>query len=54
MLPWLQRFGRALFVLPYISVVSEKAAHLTDILKPIKCRIKGYTGSHQGTPLTPM
>ena len=54
MLPCVQRFGRVLFVLPYISVVSEKAAHLADILKPMKCRIKGYTGSNQGTPLAPM
>eukprot|EP00884_Botryococcus_braunii_P003632 jgi/Botrbrau1/1326/Bobra.0063s0040.1 len=44
--------NRALFVLPYLSVVKEKTAHLCSILGPCGIRVKGYTDSGQvGTPL---
>ena len=46
--------ARALLVLPYLSIVSEKTAHLTELLKPAKAgRVQGYGGvSETGTPLT--
>ena len=45
--------GRALFVLPYVSVVAEKTAHLTEVLKPMGCKVKGYCGPTTGIPLAP-
>ena len=52
--PLLQEWKFALFVLPYISVVAEKAAHFTDILHSSGCKCKGfYVNSENGTPLQP-
>ena len=36
--------ARALLVLPYVSIVSEKAAHLERVLAPLRARVKGYGG----------
>jgi hypothetical protein len=48
----LQEWKHALFVLPYISVVAEKTAHLTDILRSSGCSCKGFYGNaERGTPL---
>lgn len=46
--------ARALLVLPYVSIVSEKAAHLERVLAPLRgARVKGYSGSEvAGTPLS--
>lgn len=50
----MQEWKFALFVLPYISVVAEKTAHLTDILKATGCQCKGFFGNAEnGTPLQP-
>ncbi|BDA50034.1 DNA polymerase theta [Coccomyxa sp. Obi] len=50
----LQEWKFALFVLPYISVVAEKAAHFSDILRSSGCKCKGFYGnSENGTPLQP-
>ncbi|KXZ49542.1 hypothetical protein GPECTOR_20g396 [Gonium pectorale] len=44
---------RALLVLPYVSIVSEKTEHLTRVLAPMRARVRGYTGADQtGTPLS--
>ncbi|KAK9815292.1 hypothetical protein WJX72_001157 [[Myrmecia] bisecta] len=56
--PWarqgMQRYGRALFVLPYVSVVAEKTAHLSTILQAMNCKVKGYMGNDDaGMPLAP-
>ena len=52
MLLRVQAHGRALLVLPYISVVTEKTAHLAAVLRPMGIRVKGYFGSAEsGTPL---
>ncbi len=51
----LQRYQKALFVLPYVSVVVEKTEHLTTILAAMKCKVKGYFGNNEtGTPLSIM
>lgn len=39
-----RRMARALVVLPYISIVNEKTEHLSHILKPLHCLVKGYSG----------
>ncbi|KAK3277100.1 hypothetical protein CYMTET_14872 [Cymbomonas tetramitiformis] len=39
-------------VLPYLSVVSEKEAHLSDVLKPIRCKVKGFHGLNAGMPFS--
>jgi hypothetical protein len=52
--PWQQPCqGRALIVLPYISVVAEKAEHLAPIMAAMRCSVKGYHGNQEGTPLAP-
>ncbi|KAH7617243.1 putative Helicase and polymerase-containing protein TEBICHI [Nannochloris sp. 'desiccata'] len=48
--------GRALVVLPYISIVSEKTEHLSRLLRPIKTTVRGYYGamdSSSSSPLAP-
>ncbi len=47
--------GRALVVLPYISIVSEKTEHLSDLLRPIKATVRGYHGTMDSAspPLAP-
>ena len=48
--------GRALVVLPYISIVSEKTEHLSHLLRPIKATVRGYYGamdSSSSSPLAP-
>jgi replicative superfamily II helicase len=42
---------RALLVLPYLSIVSEKAAHLSKLLADLKWRVQGYLGETEGQPL---
>lgn len=36
--------GRALLVLPYISIVNEKTEHLGRMLAPARWSVKGYSG----------
>eukprot|EP00798_Chlamydomonas_sp_ICE-L_P011821 gene11821-33942_t len=43
---------RALVVLPYISIVNEKTDHLSHVLAPMGCRVKGYCGMDSGCPLS--
>ena len=39
---------RALFVVPYVSVVAEKAAHFEAVLRGTsRIRIRGYHGSDE-------
>lgn len=45
-MPWLQLYGRALVVLPYVSIVTEKTEHLASLLKPMQ-----VCGLHGGLPL---
>lgn len=53
MLP-LQEWKHALFILPYVSVVAEKAAHFADVMASSGCRAKGFHGkAERGTPLQP-
>lgn len=50
----MQEWKFALFVLPYISVVAEKTAHFTDVLRSTGCKCKGFYGNAEnGTPLQP-
>ena len=50
----MQRYRRALVVLPYISVVAEKTAHLTGLLLPLGITVRGYFGTAEtGSPLAP-
>ena len=39
-----QKYRRALVVLPYISVVAERTAHLTAVLAPMEIAVRGYCG----------
>lgn len=49
-----QRYGRALVILPYISIVLEKMQHLEEVLAPMRCTVKGYCGGEEsGQPLAP-
>eukprot|EP00887_Chlorella_sp_A99_P004871 scaffold4.g4871.t1 len=52
---YVSRYGRALVILPYISIVAEKAAHLAEVLAPVRgLTVKGYFGSEEGgQPLAP-
>ncbi|KAG2489169.1 hypothetical protein HYH03_012395 [Edaphochlamys debaryana] len=44
--------GRALLVLPYVSIVAEKAEHLEKVLAPLRAKVRGYAGADQaGSPL---
>lgn len=49
------QFARALVILPFISIVSEKTAHLKAVLQDsIGCTVKGYVGvGENSTPLAP-
>ena len=40
----LQKYRRALVVLPYISVVAERTAHLAAVLAPVGIFVRGYCG----------
>eukprot|EP00854_Cymbomonas_tetramitiformis_P004066 gene4066-5040_t len=40
---------KVLIVLPYLSVVSEKEAHLSDVLKPLRCKVKLVYTTSDGT-----
>lgn len=42
---------RALLVLPYLSVVREKATHLHDVLRSAGVTVKGYTSDDTAAPL---
>ena len=45
----LQAYGRALVVLPYISIVAEKTEHLSCVLAPLGCAgVKGFYGNEEG------
>ncbi len=49
-----QKYGRALVILPYISIVNEKTEHLARVLQPMHATVKGYFGSEEsGSPLAP-
>jgi hypothetical protein len=43
---------RGLLVLPYLSIVSEKTAHLSMLLEGMKWRVMGYKGEAEGQPLS--
>lgn len=50
----LQRYARALVVLPYVSIVNEKAEHLARVLAPMGASVKGYFGTEEsGSALAP-
>lgn len=50
----MQSFKKALIILPYISIVAEKAASLDLLLKAMGCKVMGYHGaSETGHPLAP-
>ena len=46
--------GRALVVLPYISIVSEKAEHLSHLLRPVKATVRGYYGAMDSASSSPL
>ena len=43
---------KALLVLPYISVVLEKADQLSGLVQALKWKVQGYLGSQEGVPLS--
>ncbi|XP_073390265.1 helicase and polymerase-containing protein TEBICHI isoform X3 [Physcomitrium patens] len=43
---------KALLVLPYVALCSEKADHLDAILEPLGKRVRGFYGSQGGSSLT--
>jgi hypothetical protein len=43
---------RGLLVLPYLSIVSEKTAHLSMLLEDMRWRVTGYKGETEGQPLS--
>eukprot|EP00873_Tetraselmis_striata_P036620 jgi/Tetstr1/456884/TSEL_043555.t1 len=43
---------RALVVLPYISIVSEKVAHLQEVLSPMGLEVRGYAGLETCQPIS--
>lgn len=43
---------RGLLVLPYLSIVNEKTAHLSMLLEDMKWRVTGYKGEADGQPLS--
>ncbi len=45
------RTPRALLVLPYLSIVAEKTAHLGGLLVDAGLRVRGYHGDSEGVPL---
>ena len=48
-----QKYQRALVVLPYVSIVCEKSAHLEAVLKPMGASVKGFFGGEEGQALGP-
>lgn len=44
---------RGLFVLPYVSIVIEKTAHLNQVLKPSELSVRGYYGKDQISAFRP-
>ena len=46
--------GRALVVLPYISIVSEKTDHLNHLLRPIRATVRGYYSSMDSQSSSPL
>lgn len=52
-----QKYGRALVVLPYVSIVNEKSEHLSAVLAPMHASVRGFssTGEEGGAvqPLAP-
>ncbi len=50
-----QKYGRALVVLPYVSIVNEKSAHLETVLKPMHASVKGFCGgAEEGAAVQPL
>ena len=50
-----QKYGRALVVLPYVSVANEKGAHLADVLAPMHATAKAFVGtSEEGQASQPL
>lgn len=49
----MQKYGRALVVLPYVSIVHEKSEHLADVLAPMNAAVKGFFGGEEGQALAP-
>ena len=50
----LQKFRKALFVLPYICVVMEKTAHLQALAAALGITVKGYWADNDvSAPLQP-
>eukprot|EP00798_Chlamydomonas_sp_ICE-L_P022959 gene22959-30144_t len=43
---------RALMVLPFVSIVNEKTVHLSQVLAPMGCSVKGYGGTESGCALS--
>ena len=39
-----QKYGRALVVLPYVSIVNEKSEHLAEVLAPMHATVRGFSG----------
>ena len=49
-----QRYGRALVILPYISIVNEKSEHLAAVLAPMHATVRGFSGPEErGQVLAP-
>lgn len=48
-----QKYGRALVVLPYVSIVCEKSEHLQAVLRPMHAAVKGFYGGEEGQALGP-
>lgn len=44
--------SRALVVLPYLSIVAEKATHLTALLHGVHWGVYSYMGNQEGVPLS--
>ena len=48
-----QGLKKALLILPFVALVREKTAQLTDILSAMNCSVKGYFEQDEtGTPLS--
>jgi hypothetical protein len=49
----MQKYGRALVVLPYVSIVCEKSEHLAAVLAPMRAAVRGFFGGEEGQALAP-
>jgi hypothetical protein len=50
----LQKYGRVLVVLPYVSIVNEKSQHLEEVLRPMQASVRGFFGAEEkGQALAP-